>query len=274
MSGLYANYISRIDNNSHIPLLITAYNSATLRFLFRIFFLTSGQNLLPMQDLIPLTTYDYLIRSLGSSFLKEDKPINTPRLVGLLFAQPNSFTKEEILSGIDYFNYRSGKTIDFFCVGYHPHIYGSNFPVITTVNNVQWSFAPKIFNDLRQHFEKTTNWKYSGSVELILFNSYFDENEKTVKLDFSDVLAIDLKKAQEDKLITSVGEVFEKIFNIAESIKTDNPSREMSLKIIGDTGKKSIVSILFNLLPKSIQNEAKRVYLYGTSDYSKQPCPQ
>lgn len=227
-----------------------------------------------MQDIIPLTTYDHLIRSLASSFLKGKEPINTPRLAGLLFAQPNSFTKEEILSGIDYFNYRSGKIIDFFCVGYHPHIPGSKSPVITTVNNVQWSFTPKIFNDLRQHFEKTTNWKYSGSVELTLFNSYFDENEKIVKLDFSDVLAIDLKKAQEDKLITSVGEVFEKIFNIAESISTDNPSREMSLKLIGDTGKKSIVSILFNLLPEYIQNEAKRVYLYGTSDYSKQPCPQ
>jgi hypothetical protein len=194
-----------------------------------------------MLDIIPLTTYDHLIRTL-SSFLKGKTPINTSRLAGLLFAQPNSFTKEEILSGIDYFNYRSGKTIDFFCVGYHPHISGSNYPVITTVNNLQWSFDPKIFNDLRQHFEKTTNWKYSGSVELILFNSYFDQPGYNVKLDFSDALAIDLKKAQEDKLITSVGEVFEKIFTIAESIKTDNPSREMSLKLIGDTGTKSIVT--------------------------------
>ncbi len=65
-----------------------------------------------------------------------------------------------------------------------------------------------------------------------------------------------------------------KIFTIAESISTDNPTREMSLKLIGDTGKKSILNILFNLLPKYIQDEARKIYLYGTLDYAKQPSPQ
>lgn len=212
-----------------------------------------------MQDLIPLSTYDQLILYLKSSFLKEDNPINTPRIAGILFAQPDNFTKEEILSSKDYFNIRSGKAIDLFCIGYTPD---------------QWTFDPKTFNDLRQHFEKTTTWKYSGSVELVLFNTYYDQKEATVKLDFSDALAIDLKKAREEKLITGVGEIFEKIFTIAESISTDNPTREMSLKLIGDTGKKSILNILFNLLPKYIQAEAKKIYLYGTSDYAKQPSPR
>jgi hypothetical protein len=89
-----------------------------------------------------------------------------------------------------------------------------------------------------------------------------------VKLDFADALSIDLKKAKDDKLISSVGEVFEKIFFIAEGISTTNPTKEMSSKLIGNTGKMSVVNILFNLLPKPIQDDARRIYLYGTSNYA------
>ena len=218
-----------------------------------------------------VSSYDYLINLLKSSFQNGEQRNNNSRIAGLLFAQPDSFTKDEILSGIDYFNNRSGKTIDFFCIGYQPYIIESSFPVVAIVDHNKWSFNSKIFNDLRQQIEMETNWKYSGSVELVLFNSYFDIKTDTVKLDFSDALSIDLKKAKEEKLISSVGEIFEKIFSISESISTKNPTKDMSLKLIGDTGKKSIVNILFNLLPKAIQNETKKIYLYGTSNYGKKP---
>jgi hypothetical protein len=216
-----------------------------------------------------VSSYDNLIDLLKYSFQYGEQGNNNSRVAGLLFAQPNSFTRDEILSGIDYFNNRSGKSIDFFCIGYQPDFLEPNLPIVATVDGNNWSFNSKIFNVLRQQTEKRTKWKYSGSVELVLFNSYFDTTTDTVKLDFSDALSIDLKKAKDDKLISSVGELFEKIFSISASISTENPTKEMSIKLIGDTGKKSIVNILFNLLPKAIQDDMKKIYLFGTSSYDK-----
>ena len=213
-----------------------------------------------------VSSYEHLIDLLKYSFRYEGQGNNNARVAGLLFAQPNNFTKDEILSGIDYFHNRSGKTIDFFCIGYQPHFFETKYPIVASVNGEDWSFNPKIFNKLREETEQKTKWRYSGSVELVLFNSYLEGEE--VKLDFADALSIDLRKAKDDKLISSVGEVFEKIFAIAESISTTNPSKEMSLKLIGNTGKKSVVNILFNLLPKPIQDDTRRIYLYGTSNYA------
>jgi hypothetical protein len=215
--------------------------------------------------------YDHLVDLLKFKFKYGKQGDNNSRVAGLLFAQPNSFTKDEILSGIDYFNNRSEKFIDFFCVGYQPAFFQPNYPKLTTVGGCDWSFNPKIFNELRRQTEERSNWKYSGSVELVLFNSYLDKTTDTVKLDFSDSIAIDLKQAKENKLISSVGELFERIFSISEKISTDNPAKEMSLKLIGDTGKKSIVNILFNLLPKAIQDDSKKIYLFGTENYDKKP---
>jgi hypothetical protein len=216
-----------------------------------------------------VSSYNHLVDLLKYSFQYEELDNNNSRVAGLLFARPDSFTQDEILSGIDYFNNRSGKTIDFFCIGYQPDFFDPKSPVMATVDGNNWAFNSKIFNDLRKQTEERTTWKYSGSVELVLFNSYFDTKTDSVKLDFSEALSIDLKKAKDSKLITSVGEVFEKIFAISENITTDNPTQEMSLKLIGDTGKKSFINILFNLLPTAIQDDAKKIYLFGTSNYDK-----
>jgi len=214
-----------------------------------------------------VSSYNDLIDLLKDSFEHKGQGNNNSRVAGLLFAQPNNFTKDEILSGFDYFNNRSGKIIDFFCVGYQPDSYENNLSIVATVDGRNWCFNSKIFEHLRKQTEQRTNWKYSGSVELVLFNSYLDDQSNEVKLDFSDSLSIDLQKAKDDKLITSVRVVFENIFSIAEGISTDNPSKEMSLKLIGNTEKKSFVNILFNLLPKALQVDAKRIYLYGTYDF-------
>lgn len=96
-----------------------------------------------------------------------------------------------------------------------------------------------------------------------------DDEKNEVKLDFSDAISIDLRKAKDDKTISSAGEVFEQIISIAENIESANPTKEMSMKLIGKTGKKSLVNILFNLLPQSIQNDTRKIYMYGTENYNR-----
>jgi len=219
--------------------------------------------------MVVIDSFEELVDHLKHSFTYKSQGDNNTRVAGLLFALPNNFTKDEILVGIDYFHNRSGKTIDFFCIGYQPVANGTDHQVITKVNGDNWYFNSAIFNHLREQISQVTTWKYTGSVELVLFNSYLDEPNGKVVLDFSDALSIDLRKAKDEKLISSVGEVFEDVISIAEGITTDNPTKEMSLKLIANTGKKSLVSVLFNLLPKGIQDETKKIYLFGTTDYNK-----
>lgn len=213
-----------------------------------------------------VNSYKNLIEIVGYSFKYGD---NKSKIVGLLFAQPDSFTEDEILKKVDYYNNRSGKTIDFFCVGYQPQMFEPNLPVLTRVGEENWTFNSKTFNKLRIQTEQKTKWKYSGSVELVLFNAYVDDSNDEIKLDFSDAISIDLIKSKNEELIYSVGEIFERIFSISETMTTDNPTKEMSLKLIGNTGKKSFVNILFNILPEAMRKDSKRIYLYGTNNYDK-----
>lgn len=209
-----------------------------------------------------LTDFEELKRLTRLSFQFQQHKEADKKIVGILFAQPNSFTQGEILTGIDYFHNRSNEIIDFFCAGYQPSFFDDSLKVSAIVGGESWSFNPKIFNQIRKETEKTTNWKYSGSVELILFNA--KKSNDTVELDFSDSICIDLLKAKNEGLINSVGELFEEIFRLSETIDPINPSKNLSLKLIGQTGEKSLVPILFKLLPKQIQDHSKKIYLFGT----------
>jgi hypothetical protein len=191
-------------------------------------------------------------------------------MVGILFAQPNSFTKEEIFSNIDYYNNRSAKNIDFFCVGYKPDFYDKSLPVQVQVDGKGWVFDPMLFNTLREEIEQVCYWRYSGGVELVLFDAFFEAEEQCkVRFDFSNTLVLNLRKAKDDKLIDSVGELFEKIFRLAENIDQNSPTQKASLHLIGGVGKESIVSILFKLLPQSVQQEVGKIFLFGTNDLTE-----
>lgn len=208
-----------------------------------------------------LTDYEELKRLTGYSFEYEKV---SKRIIGILFARPNAFTKDEILSGIDYFNNRSGKIIDFFCAGYQPSMFNEKLDVVAKIDDENWSFDSKIFNKIRQETEQFSKWKYSGSVELVLFNAI--KNNEQVELDFSDAICIDLMKAKNQNLITSTGELFEEIFRLSENLDESNPSKNLSLKLIGDTAKNSFVPILMKLLPKQIQEHSQKIYMFGTEN--------
>ena len=63
--------------------------------------------------MLVMRDYEQLLEDI-KGFLKYHKERNHgTRIEGLLFAQPNNFTKDEVLSGIEYFNTRSGEVIDF-----------------------------------------------------------------------------------------------------------------------------------------------------------------
>src|SRR5947207_3272454 len=73
------------------------------------------------------------------------------KLVGILFCSPTSnLGKDEITGHLEYFHYRSGHFVDFFCVGYGALGSSSSgsdgCPVVASVDEVNWTFSPKEYN--------------------------------------------------------------------------------------------------------------------------------
>lgn len=213
--------------------------------------------------MVAVTNLESLKYLLKRSFLKESKKKLTSRIVALLLAQPDNFTQEELYSQIDYFNIRSGDIMDYYCVGYIP----SNIKVKVEVNGVSWTFKERYFNQFRKDLEKITNWNYSGSAEIILFDAKFFNNE--VEFCFKDAICIDLKKAIKNESMDSFGSLFEKIVKFSEKSESSLSAKKLSTALIKNAGKNSFVSILIKLLPESIRIVSSQIYLYGTSNLEK-----
>lgn len=75
--------------------------------------------------MLPAATYEdvcaYITRMYYRASGQEIPPGQNKkvRMVGLLFARPDdTLAKVEVVPNLDYFHYRSGKHINFFCAGY------------------------------------------------------------------------------------------------------------------------------------------------------------
>lgn len=211
-----------------------------------------------------IDSYKKLVEEMSYSL--DGSQLQKSKIAALLFARPNNFTRQELFSDLDYFHFRSGTNINLYCLGYQPALL-EELPVIAERDDEKWSFNAQKFDNLRRRIEGETRWKYTGNAELVLFNAVYDQQSKKAFMDFSDAIAIDLQSAKENKLIYSVSELFETIFRSSENLFTENPSKELSGSLIRSSGKTSLTTMLFNLLPEKVRTETKRIYLFGTSDF-------
>jgi hypothetical protein len=152
------------------------------------------------------------------------------RMVGILFAPAGSaISRNEILPRLDDFHHRSGSNIDFFCAGYGaywPPDWVQDARVVATTTypsgaTCEWQYSAQHFNRLLSEVhEYTPQLKYSGEVDLLLVNARRD-SFGLVDLDFSNVVVLMISRMKADKIIDSAPELFERIFEYAES--ADSP---------------------------------------------------
>src|SRR5438552_10086292 len=118
----------------------------------------------------------------------------------ILFAPPQTrIAKEQIVPRLDYFHHRSGKSIDFFFIGYGGYMHRSQFPGMVELGEQRtsdgsispWAFSGEVLNEVRRQIEARTPWRYSGEVELLLTTAACDAEGK-VAIDFSTVIVLDL----------------------------------------------------------------------------------
>ena len=194
------------------------------------------------------------------------------KLIGILFCQPaTKLAKEEIVGQLDYFHYRSGFFVDFFCAGY-----GANWPrsqmaehqQVANVHGVDWLFSANEFNSLRKEVEAVTQWTYSGECELLLLVARKSQNEP-VSLDFSCAIACNLEQMQKDQAFTSVRALFEHIFRFGETYDGSDPVWELSDKLGLGVGKDVLKEAIISILPESAQKLYRSAKHFAIRDISK-----
>jgi hypothetical protein len=195
------------------------------------------------------------------------------KLVGILFCPPTSnLGKEEITPNLVYFHHRSGRFVDFFCVGYGalgPSAQGhdSNL-VVACVDQVNWIFSAKDYNSFRAQLEAASCWQYSGESELLLLVAR-KQHETEVSLDFSTAIACNLERMLKDEAFSSVRAFFEQIFRFGDTYQGSDPVWDLSDRMGLQMGKNFLLEAILSLLPEATSKAYRSAKHYAIRDISK-----
>lgn len=133
--------------------------------------------------------------------------------IGILITRPDLITGENILNSLEYFHFRTGKTVNFYLPGYGAYWPQDEYPdgkEVTTIDNVKWSFSNKMFAQFIHDLEKFSKWEYSGESELLLVEL------KNGILSYENVMRFYLDNMLRDNTIPSVHQFFEELFRICQ----------------------------------------------------------
>lgn len=192
-------------------------------------------------------------------------------LTGILLARPeDSLTRAEILPNLNYWNHRSGDSIDFFCVGYLPRWFAdstADLPPVVTVGSGEWAFALSAFVELLRDIEATANVAYDGGPCLLLLNSHYDGTRMCARLDYSRIVWINFRQAIEDGAVSTPTQLAEYVFQFAKQANerpiakpSKDPVWEFSDAMGRKVLKRGVVDALLGFLPDSIRPNARRAF--------------
>lgn len=132
--------------------------------------------------------------------------------IGILITRPDLDTGKSILNSLEYFHFRTGKMINFYLPGYGAY-WTNDYPdgkIVTTIDNVNWSFSNKMFAGFISDLEKFSKWKYSGESELLLVDL-----ENGI-LSYENMMQFYLDNMIRDNVIFSVHQFFEQLFRMCQ----------------------------------------------------------
>ena len=171
-------------------------------------------------------------------------------VVGILFCRPETLSGKSIMNSLPYYHHRSGKNIDFYIPGYGAY-WNNDYLDATNVDcidGVNWSFSNKQYVDIMTELEGNSEWRYSGESELLLVECM------DCKLNFSNIMQINLDSMIRDDIIASVDLLFEKIFGMIR--ETDDRGIFDKAELLKELCKSNLSSIASSL-PISFSNITK-----------------
>ena len=216
----------------------------------------------------PATTYEDVCAYMARMYYGDSGqeippgPNKNVRMVGLLFARPDvPLAEVEVVPNLDYFHYRSGKHIDFFCAGYDGYTGRDETEGYRKINKepeLKWGFSERMFIRFMEDIEARSPWKYSGDCDLILANAHYDATKREVRIDLKHHVQCKLKQMKDIGAINSVTSFFEDIVRYAEHADGEDPtwgfSDAQGAKLAGSALRRFILA----LLPKDLGKDAER----------------
>lgn len=163
--------------------------------------------------MIEAITYQEMLENINENMrqhgIKEDT-------IGILFTRPDLETGRSILDSLEYFHFRTGKTINFYLPGYGAYWNNtySDGKVVSEIKGVKWYFSNEMFVRFEEDIEKHSKWSYSGESELLLVEY------KDGKLSYENMMQFHLDNMLRDNVITSVHGFFEQLFRICKNKET------------------------------------------------------
>lgn len=139
--------------------------------------------------------------------------------IGILITRPDLPTGKSILNSLEYFHFRTGKSVNFYLPGYGAYWPKSDYPdgkVVTVIDGLNWSFSNQMFAQFISDLEKYSKWQYSGESELLLV-----ELENGI-LSYEDMMQFHLDNMIRDNVIYSVHQFFEQLFRLCQDKNTLN----------------------------------------------------
>lgn len=183
--------------------------------------------------------------------------------IGILITRPSLPTGESILNNLEYFHFRTGKTMNFYLPGYGAYWTKEDYPdgeVVTTINGVNWSFSNKRFAEFLADLERYSTWNYSGESELLLVEL------KNGILCYEKTMQFYLDHMMRDGVIFSIPQFFEMLFRIC---KEGDSAMQISNKLKRNQAKHIGMEKILEKLPLSMGEIYKHEKYFRISNRGK-----
>ena len=161
-------------------------------------------------------TYQIMLEDISDNIKKYGILNDT---IGILVTRPDLPSGKSILNSLEYFHFRTGKTLNFYLAGYGAYWPNSEYPdgkIVSVIDGVNWSFSNQKFVQFISELEKYSKWSYSGESELLLIEL------KNGILSYKNVMLFHLDNMIRDILIQSIHLFFEQLFRICANKETMN----------------------------------------------------
>ena len=182
-------------------------------------------------------TYQIMLREISENV--EKYGILDDR-IGILITRPDLPTGKYILDSLEYFHFRTGKSLNFYLPSYGAYWPNSEYPdgkVVTTIDGVNWSFSNQMFAQFISELETYSKWSYSGESELLLI-----ELNNGI-LSYKNVMVFHLDNMIRDNVIKSIYSFFEQLFRICLDKETlDQISNSLGYNKLKQLSKKKTLN--------------------------------
>lgn len=160
-------------------------------------------------------TYQEMLRNIARNSERYGIENDT---IGILFTRPDLETGRDILNSLEYYHFRTGKSINFYLPGYGAY-WDDTYPdrkVVTEVDGVKWYFSNEMFVRFEENVERYSSWRYSGESKLLLLEY------KNHRISFENIMQFYLDQMLRDKIIFSIHNFFEQLFRLCKNKETLN----------------------------------------------------